>query len=228
MVAIRDRVQGVARRIDDGLDVWAVELRGPRRVLLWLLMAAWWVLKTALRVVVITVNVLLAFLELAKPPQNVDHAESTVARLINRMLPAKLRMFPVEMDDWLDEDSAEEKRRQILSWLRGLPRLLWTGWSDVLFGGAGGTVPRTGAQPPTSAVAGVPCAHPPVVLSADGHPPPFRVSSYQAPGGGVEVAMTPDGVLVRDGKNPTRPAMLFSAHEWRAFLASIGKNEPQA
>lgn len=37
----------------------------------------------------------------------------------------------------------------------------------------------------------------------------------------VEVALTSDHVLVRDGKNPEGPALRFTHEEWRAFRASV-------
>jgi len=47
----------------------------------------------------------------------------------------------------------------------------------------------------------------------------WRKSSYSAESGGcVEVATTPDRALVRDSKNPNRPALAVPAAAWRASL----------
>jgi hypothetical protein len=45
-------------------------------------------------------------------------------------------------------------------------------------------------------------------------------SSYCGTGGGgcVEVAVVDGGVAVRDGKDPSGPALQFTAAEWQAFL----------
>lgn len=41
----------------------------------------------------------------------------------------------------------------------------------------------------------------------------------------VEVALTPEGVAVRDGKAPHRGALYFTAEEWRVFLAAAREGE---
>ncbi|GGK92050.1 hypothetical protein Sme01_54480 [Sphaerisporangium melleum] len=51
----------------------------------------------------------------------------------------------------------------------------------------------------------------------------FRKSSYSGTGNDcVEVADNlPDLVAVRDSKNPTGPALVFSATAWRDFLSTV-------
>jgi hypothetical protein len=54
----------------------------------------------------------------------------------------------------------------------------------------------------------------------------FRVSSYCTNGGCVEVAFRPDGtVAVRDGKARDQLPHLFTADEWRAFVAGVKAGE---
>ncbi len=55
----------------------------------------------------------------------------------------------------------------------------------------------------------------------------WRASSYSSPQGGncVEVADLPDGRAVRDSKNPTGPALVFTAAEWVAFTADVRAGE---
>jgi Domain of unknown function (DUF397) len=49
----------------------------------------------------------------------------------------------------------------------------------------------------------------------------WRKSSYSAESGAcVEVAPTPDRVLVRDSKDPDGPALAVSAAAWRALLTT--------
>lgn len=52
----------------------------------------------------------------------------------------------------------------------------------------------------------------------------WRKSSRSGSNGGncVEVAENlPDIVAVRDSKNPTGPALVFSPREWAAFVAGV-------
>jgi hypothetical protein len=54
----------------------------------------------------------------------------------------------------------------------------------------------------------------------------FRVSSFCTSGGCVEVAPLPDGqVAVRDSKNLSRPAHVYSSVEWRDFVAGVKNGE---
>jgi hypothetical protein len=49
----------------------------------------------------------------------------------------------------------------------------------------------------------------------------WHTSSYSAHGGDcVQVAPTPDRVLVRDSKDPHGPALAAPAAAWRAFLTT--------
>ncbi|MGH3830986.1 MAG: DUF397 domain-containing protein [Pseudonocardiaceae bacterium] len=50
----------------------------------------------------------------------------------------------------------------------------------------------------------------------------WRTSSYCGNGGDcVQVAPAPDGVLVRDSKNPGGPALALPPATWRAFLHTL-------
>ena len=54
----------------------------------------------------------------------------------------------------------------------------------------------------------------------------FKSTLCGASGGGcVEIAAFDGGVAVRDGKNPTGPALEFTAQEWRVFLAGVRAGE---
>jgi hypothetical protein len=57
--------------------------------------------------------------------------------------------------------------------------------------------------------------------------PPWQRSSYSSPQGGncVEVADLDDGRAVRDSKNPTGPALMFTATGWAAFTAGVRSGE---
>ena len=50
----------------------------------------------------------------------------------------------------------------------------------------------------------------------------WRTSSYSAAHGNcVQVAPTPERVLVRDSKNPDGPALTVLTPAWRAFLTTV-------
>jgi hypothetical protein len=62
----------------------------------------------------------------------------------------------------------------------------------------------------------------------------WRKSSFSGGNGGacVEVAIVPGGtdrggraVALRDSKNPSGPALLFSPDEWREFTSAIRRGE---
>lgn len=56
--------------------------------------------------------------------------------------------------------------------------------------------------------------------------PVFRTSSFCTDAHGcVEVAVDPDGVLVRDGKRPDSPVLTFRRDEWTAFLLGVRASE---
>jgi hypothetical protein len=44
-------------------------------------------------------------------------------------------------------------------------------------------------------------------------------------GGCVEIAVLPDGVAVRDGKDPHGGELRFTVVEWIAFLSGVGAGE---
>ncbi len=57
-------------------------------------------------------------------------------------------------------------------------------------------------------------------------PAVWRKSSYSNNQGAcVEVAEVGDGRAVRDFKNPTGPALVFTAAEWVAFTAGVRAGE---
>ena len=50
----------------------------------------------------------------------------------------------------------------------------------------------------------------------------WRTSSYSGNSGNcVEVAPAPEGVLVRDSKDPAGPALAVTTAQWQAFLATV-------
>jgi hypothetical protein len=54
----------------------------------------------------------------------------------------------------------------------------------------------------------------------------FRTSSFCGGGGCVEVAPLPDGqVAVRDSKNLSQSAHVYTATEWREFIAGVKNGE---
>ncbi|WP_282778055.1 MULTISPECIES: DUF397 domain-containing protein [unclassified Nocardia] len=54
----------------------------------------------------------------------------------------------------------------------------------------------------------------------------FTSSHSQGGGECVEVAFLDDGVVgVRDSKNPTGPALIFTASEWSAFTTRVSTGE---
>ena len=53
----------------------------------------------------------------------------------------------------------------------------------------------------------------------------WKKSSYCNTGACVEVALTADGALVRDSKNPHVAPLAFTTEEWSAFLQGVLANE---
>lgn len=53
----------------------------------------------------------------------------------------------------------------------------------------------------------------------------WRKSTRSGNNGCVEVALDTTGVAVRDSKDRTGPVLLFTAHEWDAFLAGVRNGE---
>jgi hypothetical protein len=53
----------------------------------------------------------------------------------------------------------------------------------------------------------------------------WRKSSHSGANGCVEVARRSDGIAVRDSKDPDGPVLVFTDHEWRAFLAGVRDGE---
>jgi hypothetical protein len=56
---------------------------------------------------------------------------------------------------------------------------------------------------------------------------PWIKSSYSGPTGGncVEVAFLPDGVAMRNSRDPEGPALIFTQAEWDAFLGGARDGE---
>ena len=55
--------------------------------------------------------------------------------------------------------------------------------------------------------------------------PKWHKSSRCASGNCVEVAKVDGQYLIRDSKNPDRPAHAFTAEEWHAFVAGVKGDE---
>lgn len=57
----------------------------------------------------------------------------------------------------------------------------------------------------------------------------FQKSSYSDPGGiiktCVEVARTPQGVAVRDSKQPSGSILFFTNDEWKAFIRGAQEHQ---
>jgi hypothetical protein len=53
----------------------------------------------------------------------------------------------------------------------------------------------------------------------------WRKSSHSGNNGGVEIALDPAEVAVRDSKHREGPVLRFNAHEWEAFLAGVRNGE---
>jgi hypothetical protein len=53
--------------------------------------------------------------------------------------------------------------------------------------------------------------------------PRWRKSSHSADAGGncVEIAVLPDGVAMRDSHDPRGPVLVFTAQQWRDFIADV-------
>jgi hypothetical protein len=53
----------------------------------------------------------------------------------------------------------------------------------------------------------------------------WRKSSWSHDNGCVEAAFVRDRVAVRDSKDPNGPVLVFTAHEWAAFLSGVRDGE---
>ena len=53
----------------------------------------------------------------------------------------------------------------------------------------------------------------------------WRKSSRSSSNGCVEVAFVGDRVAVRDSKDPGGPVLVFTAHEWEAFVGGLRDGE---
>ena len=53
----------------------------------------------------------------------------------------------------------------------------------------------------------------------------WRKSSWSNANGCVEVAFVQGQVAVRDSKDRGGPVLVFTAHEWQAFLRGVGTGE---
>jgi hypothetical protein len=54
---------------------------------------------------------------------------------------------------------------------------------------------------------------------------PWRKSSYCSEGWCVEVAITGDRVVMRDGKNPHAEVLLLTHAQWDAFILGIKQDD---
>lgn len=64
------------------------------------------------------------------------------------------------------------------------------------------------------------------MVRADDRAANFRASSFCGGGSCVEVAVLHDGrVAVRDSKDRDRSVQVYSATEWRAFVAGVKSGE---
>ena len=53
----------------------------------------------------------------------------------------------------------------------------------------------------------------------------WRKSIHSGANGCIEVARSGDQIAVRDSKDPSGPVLLFTSHEWRAFVAGVRDGE---
>jgi len=53
----------------------------------------------------------------------------------------------------------------------------------------------------------------------------WRRSSHSGANGCIEVARSGDQIAVRDSKDPSGSVLVFTAHEWRAFVAGVRDGE---
>lgn len=53
----------------------------------------------------------------------------------------------------------------------------------------------------------------------------WRKSTLSMSNGCVEVAIQDDGVALRDSKDGSGPVLLFTRHEWEAFVGGIRAGE---
>jgi hypothetical protein len=224
------------RGVDDWLAARVPNAAGVRGVFPVVLAIGWWLLKACFWIFIVGVNVTLAILELAKPQQpNMDHAESTIARLISRLMPAVRKLlFLDEMDDWLHGMPAERKRAEVLSWLRNLPGMVLPSWSGPLGHRSANSTTETDAalagvtRPPGHTVPMSGCGHPRDVYAVDIAAGEYRVSSHQtAHGCGIAVALLPavNVVALRDAKDPTQRSLVFAGDEWQVFVNAVRNND---
>jgi hypothetical protein len=53
----------------------------------------------------------------------------------------------------------------------------------------------------------------------------WHKSSHSGNNGCVEVVQSGDQIAVRDSKDPSGPVLVFTPHEWRAFLDGVRDGE---
>jgi Domain of unknown function (DUF397) len=53
----------------------------------------------------------------------------------------------------------------------------------------------------------------------------WRKSTHSVSNGCVEVAIQDDGVALRDSKDRSGPVLLFTRHEWEAFVGGVRAGE---
>jgi hypothetical protein len=63
------------------------------------------------------------------------------------------------------------------------------------------------------------------VAKSDSVQPSWRKSTFSESGACVEVAFVAQGILVRQSRDPSGPALTFTHAEWLAFLAGVRNDE---
>ena len=58
--------------------------------------------------------------------------------------------------------------------------------------------------------------------------PNWRTSTFCSNGACVEIADSPEGIMLRDSKNPDVAPFVFTRDEWSAFVKGVQAGEFQA
>jgi uncharacterized protein DUF397 len=56
----------------------------------------------------------------------------------------------------------------------------------------------------------------------------WKKSTWSSTDGCVEVAYTGDQIAVRQSKDPDGPVLVFTPHEWKAFISGVHGGEFEA